>query len=117
MPKKYRLSRADFARLPKAIRRIHGEYFSLTVTPFPSLEGPRAACVVSKKVSPRAVDRNQIERFCREALRPLLAQMTQSEAFIFYAKREAREASSAGIAHDIGKLLRSIVAHDRMRRT
>lgn len=114
MPKKYRLSRADFTRLPKATRRIHGGYFSLTVTPFPASEGPRAACVVSKKVSARAVDRNRIERYCREALRPLLSNITKPEAFIFYAKKEAREASSSDVARDVGKLLRSIAARDRM---
>ncbi len=115
MPKKYRLSRADFTRLPKAARRIHGEYFSLTVTPLPSSKGPRAACVVSKKVSARAVDRNRIERRCREALRPLLSKITKPEAFLFYAKREAREASTSDVARDVEKLLRSIAARDAPR--
>ncbi len=115
MPKKYRLSRADFVRLPRAARRIHGEYFSLTVTPFPSLGGPRAACVVSKKVSARSVDRNRIERLCRESLRPLLAKMKKAEALIFYAKREARGASRADAAEDIGKLLRAVDVRDALR--
>ena len=105
MPKKYRLSRADFMRLPKAARRIHGTYFSLTVTPSPRLEGPRAACVVSKKVSARSVDRNRIERRCRESLRPFLAGMKEPTAFIFFAKREAASATFAEIRRDIGKLL------------
>lgn len=115
MPKKYRLSRADFIRLPRPARRIHGDFFSLTVTPFPALEGPRAACVVSKKVSARSVDRNRIERFCRESLRPHLSQMKKSAAFIFYAKREARDASHADVAKDIGKLLRTIDERDAPR--
>lgn len=72
-------------------------------------------CVVSKKVSVRSVDRNRIERFCRESLRPLLSKMTKSEALIFYAKREAREASHADVAHDIEKLLRTIDARDASR--
>ncbi len=105
MPKKYRLSRADFIRLPKAARRVHGEYFSLTVTPSPLLGGPRAACVVSKKVSARSVDRNRIERLCRESLRPALAQMKTSAALVFYAKHEAQGASLAEIRQDILKLL------------
>jgi len=108
MPKKYRLSRADFTRLPKAERRIHGMYFSLTVTPNPLFSGPRAACVVSKKVSARSVDRNRIERRCRESLRPFLIQMKEPAAFIFYAKRESVSASSEEIQQDIRKLLERV---------
>src|SRR3989344_2187940 len=108
MPKKYRLSRADFARLPKPARRIHGVYFSLTVTHSPLLGGTRAACVVSKKVSARSVDRNRIERRCRESLRPLLIQMKERAALIFYAKRESVAASSKEIQQDIRKLLEGV---------
>ena len=104
MPKKYRLSRADFMRLPKPARRIHGTFFSLTVTPFPLLGGPRAACVVSKKVSVRSVDRNRIERLCREILRSELARMKEPTAFIFFAKRESVSASLKDIRQDIQKL-------------
>ncbi|OGG60543.1 ribonuclease P protein component [Candidatus Kaiserbacteria bacterium RIFCSPHIGHO2_01_FULL_56_24] len=105
MPKKYRLSRADFMRLPRAAHRIHGKYFSLTVTHVPSLEGPRAVCVVSKKISARSVDRNRIERLCRESLRPVLAQMKTPAALVFYAKREVLGAALAEIRQDIRKLL------------
>jgi len=104
MPKKYRLSRTDFMRLPKPARRIHGTFFSLTVTPFPLLGGPRAACVVSKKVSVRSVDRNRIERLCREILRSELARMKEPTAFIFFAKRESVSASLKDIRQDIQKL-------------
>src|SRR3989344_3284887 len=104
MPKKYRLSRADFTRLPRAARRVHGEYFSLSITPFPPFGGPRAACVVSKKVSARSVDRNRIERLCREILRPELARMKEPTAFIFFAKRESVSASLKDIRQDIQKL-------------
>jgi len=108
MPKKYRLSRADFTRLPKPARRIHGDYFSLSITPFPPLGGPRAACVVSKKVSARSVDRNRIERLCREILRPELARMKEPTSLIFIAKRNAISASFAEIKRDILKLLERV---------
>lgn len=114
MPKQYRLSRADFIRLPKARRRIHGKYFSVTPIPFPALGGPRAACVVSKKIAARSVDRNRIERSAREALRPLLAKTRASVALIVYAKREALEASPAEVVRDIEKLLRESALQDTM---
>lgn len=105
MPKKYRLSRADFTRLPKPTRRIHGTYFSLTVIPDPLLGGPRAACVVSKRVSARSVDRNRIERHCRESLRPAIALLKEPTALVFIAKREAASATFKEIQQDIQKLL------------
>lgn len=108
MPKKYRLSRADWLRLPRPTRRVHGSYFSLSVVPFPSPGGPRVALVVPKKIAKRAVDRNKIERRCREALRPLMGNVQKSVALIFHAKREAREAAYAEVAADIRKMLRSL---------
>ena len=112
MPKKYRLSRADWLRLPRPARRIHGGYFSLSVIPAPSLGGPRVALVVPKKVAKRAVDRNKIERRCREALRPLMEKVRKSVALIFHAKREAVEASYAEVVLDVEKLLKSLDARD-----
>lgn len=108
MPKKYRLSRADFIRLPRAARRVHGNYFSLTGAPLPSLGWAKVACVVSKKTAARAVDRNKIERRCREALRPLIKEVGRPIALIFYAKHEAVHASFAAIRQDIQKLLERI---------
>ncbi len=113
MPKKYRLSHAELIGLSKPSRRVHGSYFSLTVTPLPASLGAKVACAVSKKVSARAVDRNRIERACREALRPLMEEIQKPVALIFYAKREAREATSALIARDIGKLLQ-VIERDTM---
>ena len=106
MPKKYRLSRTDFTKLADLrSKRVHGAHFSLAITPLPAGSGVKAACVVSKKVSPRAVDRNRIERRCREALRPLLPSLHSDVALVFSAKREAKETISSEIAHDVKALL------------
>ncbi len=102
MPKKYRLSHADFARIPRAkARRIHGTYFSLTVAPLPEGSGPKTACVVSKKIAARAIDRNGIQRRCREVLRSHLINIKQPFALVFHAKREAVSASLADTKKDI----------------
>ena len=112
MPKKYRLSLADFIRFARMkSTRVHGALFSLTITPLPDTAGVKTACVVSKKVSVHAVDRNGIERHLRESLRPLLPHIKKPVALIFHAKREARTASSAEIARDVVALLRE--AHVR----
>ncbi len=109
MPKKYRLSHADFTRLPRSGRRIHGVFFSLTATPLAPGTGVKAACVISKKTAARAVDRNKVERRCREALRPLLKAVAKPVALVFHAKREALGASFKDIARDIKGLVERAV--------
>jgi ribonuclease P protein component len=105
MPPRNRLARADFARLGLKRRREHGKYFSLVIAALPGAEAPKIACVVGKKVVARAVSRNAIERRCREALRPLVPTLPKGLALVFYAKREAREASFSDIARDMRALL------------
>ena len=63
------------------------------------------ACVVSKKVAARAVDRNYIQRRCRETVRPRLVHIDQPLALVFYAKRGVATASFADVKKDIEELL------------
>ena len=118
MPKKYRLSRADFARLSRTkSRRTHGTYFFLAITSLPEGASVKAACVVPKKIASHAVDRNRIERRCRETLRPLLASVGKPVALIFHAKREAVAASLEDVRKDIETLLERNGLRDTMSTT
>ena len=69
------------------------------------MRGPKCACVVSKKVSPKAVERNLIKRRCREAARALILKRNEALALVFYAKREARGAAFENIRKDTASLL------------
>lgn len=70
---------------------------------------PRFACVVSKKVAKRAVDRNLIKRRGREAVRDALKKSAAAPAsYVFYAKKEALGAPYRDIAAEIRKLLSGI---------
>jgi ribonuclease P protein component len=105
MPKKNRLSRADL----NAIRhqkqfRVHGELFSLVVAPHPTPRKTSVAFVVSKKVSSRAVTRNEIKRRSREIVRTALTAVKEPAAFVFHAKREAASASFDHMKKDITTL-------------
>lgn len=105
MPRKNSLSHEEIARLPRG-RRIAGRFFSLSIAPLPS--GPaKISCVVSKKVSLKAVERNVVKRRCREAARTDLKTIEQPLALIFHAKKGAAQASFAEIRQDIEKLLQS----------
>jgi ribonuclease P protein component len=116
MPKHQRLSRADFASISAArSRRFFGTYFSLSVGPLPSgavAQGPKCACVVSKKVAKNATDRNLIKRRCREACRTVLAigkhGLQNHASLVFYAKKEAKGAPFKEIEKDVMNLLGQI---------
>lgn len=63
------------------------------------------ASVVSKKIAARSVDRNRIDRQCREALRPHMNNIQDPVALIFRAKREAASATPSDLRKDIEVLV------------
>lgn len=103
MPRNSRLSRADLNAINSlTVRRFSGVYGTLAVSPLPPLCSiPRSTCVVSKKVSKRAVDRNVIKRRCREIFRTCTQGHNEPLALVFHAKKSALDASFADVALDI----------------
>lgn len=101
MPSRFRLTRADFAGM-RGFKRLHGRFFSLSFGELPG-RGPGAACVVSKKVAARAVERNRIKRRCRSVLGRLMH--AASPVFVLIAKKGAGEASFADVSADIESLI------------
>ncbi len=104
MPKRSRLTGAELRRLTGA-RRIHGAFFSVATSP--AQGRAKVTVTVSKKVSPKAVERNLIKRRAKAALSPLL-QHFPAGAYIFTARPVAREASFAALRTDIQSLARKI---------
>src|SRR3989344_2469237 len=102
-----RLSRVDFKAGKDAGKRCHGRFFSLSASTMPSGGSSSLTCIVSKKVSPRAVQRNLIKRRCREAVRAHLRASTSVPplVLVFRAKKEAAGATFADIFRDIGGLI------------
>jgi ribonuclease P protein component len=100
MTKLGRITTAEFKAF-KPAKRFAGALFILTAAPNPR-PVVQFACVVSKKISPKAVVRNTIKRRARAAVRsldlsPLILVLT--------AKSDARSASFDEIRRDIGKLV------------
>lgn len=104
MPPTRRLKGPDLRRI-KGARRIHGVLFSLSLSP--REDGAKATITVSKKVSPKAVERNRVKRRARAALSPLMKQLPPG-AYVFSARPPAREASFAAIREDIAALARKV---------
>ncbi len=101
MPKKHRLTGVQIRQL-KPEKRLISSLFSLSVTRGDSAVA-QIACVVSKKVSPKAVVRNTVKRRMRASLAgtPLPSQVS----LILTAKKSAADASSAEIKADIESLI------------
>ena len=111
MPKKHRLSNSDFRLIANArFRRERGKYFALSYGTIPGAKAvcPRIACVVSKKVAARAIERNLIKRRCRDVARSFIADIEEPLALVFYAGRNARGASFSDTKQDISELFHKL---------
>jgi ribonuclease P protein component len=97
-----RLSSADFRKM-RPVRRAQGDFFSLAIAP--RTAGPAWACVVSKKVSKKAVTRNLVKRRCRSVLAKELKNFREPLALILSAKKAAAEASFSDIRDEIRRLI------------
>jgi len=102
MPALHRLTRQLFPRTVR--RRVSGTYLSIAMAPMNGLTEPKFTCVVSKKVSPKAVERNRLKRRCREAFRPLLRDLPPV-AFIIYPKRVALDVPFAELSREMATLV------------
>jgi ribonuclease P protein component len=119
MPKAFRLSQADFGLLRKQKPyRIHGTYFSLTVYALPlSLQGPRAASVIAKKIIPKAVVRNRIERSFREIVRIHKKNLNPQYAYIANVKKEVVRVTYKEMAVDLKNLFERTASGGTIHRT
>jgi ribonuclease P protein component len=119
MPKHLRLSQADFALLRKQKpHRIHGVFFSLTTYTLPSsFKGPRVATVISKKIIPKAVMRNKIERWCREATRLNKKKPQPNFAYVLSPKKDVINSSYKEVEKDIRTLFERTVSRGTIQRT
>lgn len=105
-----KLSRNDFIEIAGAhFKREHGKYFTLSYGSLPSArERGKFSCVVSKKVSNKASDRNLIKRRCRESVREALKKANFRGAAVFYAKKDVNGAAFQDIKSDIESLVAKI---------
>ena len=73
-------------------------------------EGLKAAVVVSKKVAPRAVDRNKLKRRLRELYRKCRHILPQNIWLMIIALTDAAEADYASLEADLNALFTQIAS-------
>ena len=102
-----RLRRAEFEAAERGAKRLHGKLFSVTIRESPGQH--KVSCVVSKQVSGKAVERNELKRRCREIARDSLRDLPLPPRMcIIRAKKTAAQASFTDIKDDIGQLFSRI---------
>lgn len=104
MPKTNRLTGSEIRRL-KPEKRLNSSLFSLSLS---KKEGAgKVACVVSKKVSAKAVVRNTVKRRMRAALRALTP-LPSGVSIVLTAKKSAVEIPYGALRDDVAQLMQRV---------
>ncbi len=107
MSASHRLSRLDFNRL-KVARRLPGVFFTLALGEVPGRSLSGFACVVSKKVARKAVDRNRIKRRIRAIFQDVVPRFSNQTVLVAYVKAGAAKATMQDLRNDMDILIRRL---------
>lgn len=109
MPHRRSLSHRDFAALQTVrLSVLHGTYITVAFADIHGFPCAKASCVVSKKVSPRAVVRNTVQRRLRDIVRPFVLSSVASRTVVVRAKKQAAEADMAALRADLEPILAKV---------
>lgn len=110
MPPRSRLTRVELEQMAALRPSVaHGRYVTVVSSSLPGLKAAKVACVVSKKVSVRAVDRNKVQRRLREISRGPVRASAKPLALVIRAKKEALGAAMSALRADLEPLLARIL--------
>lgn len=106
LPKKERLSRAEFNRFFSLGKRLHSKSFTMVYAPHDSLH---VSVVTSKKVSPHAVDRNKVRRRIYDIVRHYRDAFGTKGVCIFLMKTGAKDVPYALLKEEVHEHLHTIM--------
>lgn len=107
--KKSRYSRNSFPH-GRAQQRSGLPWGAVSLYPSPTLRG---AVVVSKKILPKAHDRNRLKRRVREALSIAIAESPPVIGILVFPRSEALTVPLAKLASDIKEAIKTVLASSR----
>ncbi|UEX78055.1 ribonuclease P protein component [Sediminicurvatus halobius] len=103
-PRSARLTRpAQYRRVFQGAERFADRYFTLLAAG--GAPEPRLGLAISRRVAPRAVDRNRLKRLVRESFRAQRAALPAVDAVVM-ARPAARHAGNAELAAALDRLWR-----------
>ena len=91
---------------PRRGQGVHGGYYSLTTKSMKA--EPRVACVVSKKVATRAVDRNKAKRVCRAIFGPYVRDIGERTLFV-HVRKSALDAPHKELVKEASQLIKQVI--------
>lgn len=107
--KAYKLSRPEEYRAALAASyRCSGKNFLVRAV-LNMQSAARLGLISSRKVAPRAVDRNRCKRLAREAFRAARAQLPAVD-IVFQQKNDLRKVGNPDIRRELDQLLRDVAA-------
>ncbi|ABI58223.1 ribonuclease P protein component [Alkalilimnicola ehrlichii MLHE-1] len=102
-PRRRRLTRPqDYRRVFSGAQKAADRYFTVLARGNDQV-GPRLGLAISRRVAPRAVDRNRLKRIAREVFRQRQAALGQRD-YVVLARPAARTASKARLHRSLGRL-------------
>ena len=105
MPHTHRLTRSDFSTPTGKSRRFSCPLFSLSITEGVPTESTKVGIIVSKKVSPKATDRNVVKRRLRAGVRPMLGLVPRGLTIVIIARKEALGATMGAMRREMERML------------
>lgn len=88
LPKIHRLSlRTEFSRIKKVGQIFPGKMFGLLLVDDKSSSPPQFSFIVSKRIHPRAFQRNRIRRLLSEAILSLITEIKPGAQGVFLVKK------------------------------
>ncbi len=107
VPKEHRLSdRHEISHAFRSGKKAYGSLFSFVFLPN-ALPISRFAVIVSKKIFPRAVDRNRTKRLMRESLRHLLPHIAPGyDGIVTIVKKPIDKLAFKDVSVEVEALLR-----------
>lgn len=114
LSRKYRATGRDIRASKQHKSAVHHTpHLTLVATPLPNAPVSKGACVISRRIAPKAVERNAFKRRCREALRTgeFLAAFTNSHLVLIRAKKDAHTLPFSALVQEIAALKEKAVAY------
>ncbi len=104
LARKNRISKSEFpSSKTKGIRFLSSSFSGVV---YPTLSGVKVAVVVSKKTTPKAVDRNLLKRRFYAAFEVYIKKLTKPTLIVVYPKKESIKVKQADIGSELVESLK-----------